>query len=96
VDLKSNNDYEVKEQTISLSLRVSIPGEPYRNYSTFSIKVVQSLVFGPIVIASNDYIKLATQHLLDAFVSFGCVSDYFGAIEIYVNNVSFRSKLYYK
>ena len=80
LDLKSNNDYKVKEQTISLSLRVSIPGEPYRNYSTFSTNsfVVQSLVFGPILIACNDYIKLVTRHLLDAFsVSFGCVSDYF-------------------
>uniref|UniRef100_A0A8K9VAB5 Secernin 3 n=1 Tax=Oncorhynchus mykiss TaxID=8022 RepID=A0A8K9VAB5_ONCMY len=42
------------------------------------IKVVKSLVFGPIFIAPKNYIKLVTTHLLDAFaVCFGCVSVYF-------------------
>ena len=35
-DLKSNNDYEIKVQTVSFHLRVfsSISGEPFRNYSS--------------------------------------------------------------
>lgn len=37
LDLKSNNDFEVKVQTVSFNLRVFsfISGEPFRNYSTF-------------------------------------------------------------
>uniref|UniRef100_A0A8C7MMF3 Secernin 3 n=1 Tax=Oncorhynchus kisutch TaxID=8019 RepID=A0A8C7MMF3_ONCKI len=47
------------------------------------IKVVKSLVFGPIFIAPKNYIKLVTTNLLDAFaVCFGCVCLFCSQIKV--------------
>jgi hypothetical protein len=86
LDLKWNNDYEVKVQTVRFDLRVFPPisSEQFWKYSTFctwSLHFMCIKVFGIWSdINSTQWLHQGcdSTDLSDAFaVFFGCVSDYF-------------------